>query len=204
MESPSLCGADRVARTGESMRLPTTLISNWQDAVRELGIATMANYHAEHNDDDTHSIIHATGAIYERGRLAANGAMGETITPPFRPTDFTGFGTMTWTVTAAMVTTYVYYRIGDRMIVSFDLRNTTVVAVTTAALQILIPLGLYAKLAEANSCRLLDNGVVGAAFASTAMDSTLITIQREDGAAFTAAATNTSVKGQIDFKVGTA
>lgn len=161
----------------------------------------MGGYHREHNDDDTHKIIHASGAVYERNRAKA---MGETIIEPFRPGDFTGFGTMTWTVGQADVVTYDWHLVGDRMVLSFDLRNTTVVVVVTVALQMKIPGGYYAKRADANLCRILDNAVQATGYVQSTMDSNLLLIQRMDGANFTAAAANTSVKGQLDFKVGTA
>lgn len=176
------------------MKLPSALD-------RSLTASIMGSFHREHNDDDTHKIIHANGPVYERARTAA---MGETITEPFRATDFTGFGTMTWTVPTGAVITYDWTLIGDRMFLSFDVRNTTVVAVVTAALQMKIPGGYYAKRADTNLCRLLDNGVQATGYVSSVKDSPLLLVQRMDGANFTAAVANTSVKGQIDFKVGTA
>lgn len=176
------------------MRLPSTKDS-------ALAASIMESFHREHNDDDTHKTITASGLIYERKRTKA---IGETIVEPFRPGDFTGFGTMTWTVTQAAFITFDWNLVGDRMLLSFDLRNTTVVAVLTAALQMKIPGGYYAKRADANLCRILDNAVQATGYVQSTMDSNLLLIQRMDGANFAAAAANTSVKGQLNFKVGTA
>jgi hypothetical protein len=48
----------------------------------ELVAAITAGYHTEQNDDDTHKVVHATGAICERGRPVA---LGVAIEVPFCP-----------------------------------------------------------------------------------------------------------------------
>jgi hypothetical protein len=47
-----------------------------------LGASIAAGFYKEHNQDDTHSTIHATGKIYEQGRTTA---IGEWKTVPYNP-----------------------------------------------------------------------------------------------------------------------
>lgn len=174
------------------------------ESLKQLEAAVMTGYHTEHNANDTHSIIHATGAIYERGRVAPTmPAMGEFFSLFRKVTDFTGFGTMTWTVTAVGIITYGFTVIGDTMTVIFDIRASTIVAVTTAAVQIRIPLSMVAAHARTNPVRIVDNGVGATGYAQTAMDSSFISIFRTDGVAWTASAANTNVQGEVSFKFKT-
>lgn len=190
-------------------------IGNWESAIRGLPggnyivealttifTSVMVGYHIEHTVDDKHSVIHATGSIFERGRTLA--PLGEWIAPFHVPGNFTGFGTMTWTVPVAAAQGVFYTLIGTTMLLTIDVRNTTIGGVATAAVQVKIPEGLYAVRACTGFIRLLDNGVAASGYIISAANSPLLSIFRVDGAAWTASAANTTVQGQLSFDVRTA
>lgn len=128
-------------------------------------------------------------------------AMGTWTKPPFDANYFSGFGTMTWTVAFASVITFQYTIINNTMVLAFDLRGTTVVAVTTAALQIKLPGGYMASASVEQPLKLIDNGVNATGFAISSARSSTLLIERTDLVAFTAAAGTTSVQGQIILPV---
>lgn len=98
------------------------------------GIAT--GYHTEHNDDDTHSTIHATGAISERDRTTP---LGEWIAAPFVAADFVGTSPLTWTVSAAMVTSFRYMLIGKTLWVNIAIDGSTLGGSGASALTLKLP-----------------------------------------------------------------
>ncbi len=171
------------------------------EAITSILASVMTGYHTQHTFDDQHSTITATGSIAERKRTIP---LGEWYDVPFVPGNFTGFTTMTWTVTAAGQKTCAYTLIGMTMIFAFDLRSTTIGGVTTAAVQILIPGGWFAKNTLRNPCYLIDNGVISTGYALVTANSNLVQVFRTDNVPFTAAAATTTVQGEITFPVRTA
>lgn len=165
------------------------------DAMKRMGAAVMTAYHTEHEADDRHSTIHATGAIYERGRTAA---IGETIPVFFKPSNFTANGSMTWTVTTAAVNYSMY---GPRMLVEFEISASVIGGVLNTALFIAIPSGLFAVRNTYNPCRVVDNAVPAAGVALVVPAGRVIQIFRNDVAAWTA---TPIVQGQLMFEVRTA
>lgn len=191
-------------------------IGNWESAIRGLpggnfivealttiNASVMGGYHIEHGVDDRHSTIRATGSIAERSRTIA---MGVAYAVPFVPGNFTGFGTMGWTVTAGTVVTFIYDLVGMMMTLSFDLRLTTVTVSggLTAALQIKIPDGWYAAYSVRNKIHILDNAVATTGYITSAANSNLLSVFRTDGANWTASAAATSIAGQIRIPIRTA
>jgi hypothetical protein len=172
------------------------------EAMKRMGAAVMSAFHQEHESDNRHKIIHATGAIFERGRTVT--ALGDPYSIPFTPGDFTGFGTMTWTVGATDITTWAYALSGSTMTLWFDLRATTIGGVATAAVQIKIPSGWYAALTVSNACQLLDNAVAATGYIQSTINTNQLLVFRTDLAVWTASANNTRVHGQISFPVRTA
>ncbi len=194
-------------------------IGGWESAIRGLpggsylveAITTilasvMGGYHIEHTVDDGHSVIHATGAIFERKRTTA---IGDTIPVFFKPTDYTANGAMTWTVPNAGVVMLSYFLVGSRMFLDFYVPGTTIGGVVNTTLRIKIPDGYFAaQFTASNPCRIVDNGVPATGLAFVAAGAVgvgnILGIQREDSANWTASAGNASVQGQINFEVRTA
>ncbi len=172
------------------------------ESLKRLGASVMTGYHTEHEADDRHKIIHATGAIFERGRTVT--ALGDPYNVPFRPGDFTGFGAQTWTVAAGNVTTWAYTLIGSTMTLWFDIRTSTVGGTPSAALQIKIPDGWYAALTVTNDIKIIDNAVVGTGYVQSTIKTNQLFVFRSDNANWAASVSATNVAGMISFPVRTA
>lgn len=183
------------------MRLPTPAVDDLRTAqsLQAAEIGVMTSFHQEHNADDTHKVIHASGAIYERARTVA--AMGEWIPIIFMPSLFTGNGAMTWTVTSGSVVTLAYTLIGKTMVVFFDIQSSSVAGTPNSALQMTIPGGFIAKRTVDALYDLRDNATRRIGFMQVIAGSTLLSFQREDRANLTASATATDVQGQFMFEV---
>jgi len=81
-------------------------------------VATIgAGYHTEHNLDDTHKTITASGSISEHGRRTP---LGEWIPLPFSTLAFVGLGTMTWTVSPTLAT-IKYMVVGKTVFLVFNI-----------------------------------------------------------------------------------
>jgi hypothetical protein len=91
-----------------------------------------AGYTVQHNDDDTHATITATGPISERGRTVP---MGEWIDPPFDANWFTVTGAgNSWVVSAPTVVSQ-FYRvsytlIGKTMFLNVNITNSKLTIAT--------------------------------------------------------------------------
>ena len=170
----------------------------------------MTSFHKEHNDDDTHKVIRASGAIYERGRTVA--AMGETIAVPFVPAQFTASGTMTFVPTIAN-TAIVYHLIGMRMFLEFQIINAVVAGVASNRLRLQIPNGYWAARSTLNIIRVIDSGAAAAAgfaivsdFASSGVPPAGRVVEFAligNGNWAAGGAANTSIQGELSFEVRT-
>jgi len=127
---------------------------------------------------------------------------GEWVEPAYASGNFTATGGGTWSVDLADQATFAYTIIGSTMVVSFRIPSTDVSG-TVSALNIAIPASkVAAKTMVAPLARLIDAGAYGEAFINIMASSTVIAIQRQDGANFTATSSdNTSVSGQIIFEI---
>jgi hypothetical protein len=87
-----------------------------------LGASIAAGFYKEHNADDTHSTINATGKIYERGRTLA---IGEWKTVPYNALQlFTADGDSTVTINPPTVysdTPFAYCIVGNTCFVDIRL-----------------------------------------------------------------------------------
>jgi hypothetical protein len=137
----------------------------------------------------------------------ANGGTGLTttawITPAYAGGNFTGNGSMTWTVDSGDVTTNAYIQIGKLITYSIYLVNTSVGGTPNTALQIVIPSSQTAKKTMMSLCRISDSG---AAFTpgliSVTASGSVIQITKMDGSSNWSASTNaTLIMGQLTFEV---
>ena len=92
----------------------------------------------------------------------------------FNAANFTGNGSMTWTVASGDQSTYAYVEIGKTMIVSFDILTTTVGGTPNPLLMIAIPNGRTAQKNINTSFHYSDNGSVGTGLASVSAGGTTI------------------------------
>lgn len=161
-------------------------------------------FHREHNVDDTHSTIHASGKIYERGRVEPV-ALGDTQPVFLKASDFTGNGTQTWTISGTAGATEIRYAlVGSQMRLDFYVTQTTVGGGANTRLLIKIPGGFYPAYQAYNLCRIVDNNVVAVGVAFVAPGTNQIQIQRNDSANWAASVALTSVQGQLWFETRTA
>lgn len=177
------------------MRLPFAPSQILQGIV----VAIQTGYHREHNVDDSHGTIHASGSIAERGRTAA---MGESIPVPFTPASFTASGGMTWGVAAVgNQTTFVYTLIGKWMIVAFDIVASSVTAPLSSTLQITIPGGFVAARTIVGTFWYSDNGTAGTGRVFSTAGSRIISLLTLAGGNWTASVANTTIQGELLFEV---
>ena len=96
-----------------------------------------AVFAVEHDAAGGHGTIHATGALYERGRPVPLGAW---IDLPYAPGTYTALAPMTWTVEAADQVAYRYTLIGKTVCLTLTLVNTTIGGTRTGSLFVTAPL----------------------------------------------------------------
>ncbi len=106
------------------------------------------SFHAEHNDNDTHKTITATGTISERGRTVP---LGEWIDPAITIADFAGTAPLTWAVLASQVQTWEYMLVGKTMFVNFAIAGSTEGGSAGGPLKMKIP-GNFTTTTPAHQC----------------------------------------------------
>lgn len=161
------------------------------------GITT--SYHTEHNPDDTHGTIHASGSIAERGRTVA---LGDWADVPYTAALFTGSGGMTWTVSQADAITMRYQLVGSTMTLALFLNATSVTAPLGSNLAVALPAAVQPSRVMGGGCSLSDNGTLtaGSWFVDKGYGAK-INFTRADGAAFAAAVNTTNVLVVASFEV---
>ena len=179
----------RIAKTPQGLTV--------QDAIARAAAAIMTAFNKEHNAGlSTHSTINATGKIYEQGRTTA---IGDRITPAFKPADYTANGSMTWVVATSG---YYYTLAGGSMTVYFDVTGT-VGGTPNTTVQIVLPSGFFPESSAYNHCDFSDAGtlVTGMAYvlAFGALNTNAINVRRQDSTVLTAG--TAVVRGQISFPI---
>lgn len=140
-------------------------------------------------------------------RLGNNIVSGTTVSanpwlsPTFNAADFTANGSMTWTLQAGDVATYAYRIDGKMMTVLVTLATTTVGGTLNSQLLVKVPAGRTAAKRAINPCFLIDNNARASAYLDVAVGGTVISVNRLDGANFTASTNLTAVYGQITFEI---
>lgn len=142
---------------------------------------------------DSSGNVTISGAVSERGRTTAMGAWADIA---HDGGNFTGSGTITWTVEAGDQTTLAYTRIGTTLIVAFEIVGSTVSG-TGSELRIALPLSLTGAKAVITPCYIIDNNTRTTGWAGVGSGSSYIAISRTDNANFAAATNTTSVYGTI-------
>ena len=138
------------------------------------------------------------GAQYERQRQYA---VGEPIDIPYLSTDYTGSGSVTWTVLPRHVNTAAYDLVGMRMTLALYIVAFTV-AGTGNVWRFKIPGGFKARYTMfAHTARIVDNGTATTGVIGTTADGDYLAISRTDSANFTASAENSSLQVACSFWV---
>jgi len=129
---------------------------------------------------------------------------GAYITPTFAAGDFTGNGSMTWTVASGDVSIMRYRLCGKTLTVSFNVITSTVGGTLNNSLRIGNGQwgGFTAAAAETNPVVILDNGAIPTGVPIATTSTTLIALSVSLATPNWAAATDaTYVRGQITFEV---
>jgi hypothetical protein len=108
---------------------------------RALVAGLTASYHIEHNPDDTHGTIHATGSISERGRTVA---LGDWQSAPFAAADYTASGAMVWTVGASNIGHVAYMLVGATLLLDFQISSSALSGSAESTLLLRLPGGFQA------------------------------------------------------------
>lgn len=142
--------------------------------------------------------------IYEDARWRLKSfEQGDWITPAFVAGDYTGSGSMTWTVESGDVTHSRYLLRGRTLFWNTNINTTTVGNTLNTELRITIPGGLTAASQTIMAVRINDNGTEAISFAYTNSDTLLRwRVNATDPAVNWTASTNaTGVQGQFVFEV---
>jgi len=117
--------------------------------------------------------------------------------------NFTANGAMTWTVDAGDVQVFTYRIIGKTLFINFRAQTTSVGGTLNTQLRVAIPGGFTIKTNGLAMAFVIDNGNrnVGYYNADLANGSTFFTIERADGANWSAATNTTSLYGQVYFEI---
>jgi hypothetical protein len=119
----------------------------------------------------------------------------------FNAGNFTGSGSMTWTLASGDQTTFAYRQDGKTLFLAFDLNTTTVGGTPDLDLQIAIPGGFTAARQMGGSFDAVDNGVNRLGRWIVQAAGTLILLRRADAANWTASTDNTALTGTILFEI---
>jgi hypothetical protein len=137
-----------------------------------------------------------------RWRLLAH-EQGAWITRTFAGGNFTGSGTMTWTVDSGDLLRDAYYLRGRTLSYAWYVQTSTVAGTPSTNLQITIPSGLTAVGVTVAPAWINDNGTkaIGVAFAGSPLTTVIGLTHADDGATWAGATNTTHVRGSIAFEV---
>jgi hypothetical protein len=140
-----------------------------------------------------------SNGLKERGRTAK---IGEWTSVAFAAGNFTGQGTMTWTLTAPDQIGFAYMLVGKTMTIAFTLATTTVGGVVNTLLQFAIPGGFVAAVQTWAAMGItISNGVNVAGACGVTAGATVVLLTRSDGLNWAAGTDNTYAYGTIIFEV---
>lgn len=103
---------------------PLRLLGGWvYQSFMQMIVAVTRGYHTEHNENDTHSTIHASGSISERSRSTPQGVW---IDVAYGDVTFSGGPSGSWTVSRANFVSMAYMLVGTTMVLSWEFTGTSV------------------------------------------------------------------------------
>lgn len=158
----------------------------------------------EHQSDGTHGAVTATsltvlGGLREHRRTAA---LGDWAAVPYAATDFTGSGTMLWTVEAADAQVRRFTVIGHTLHYNLALAATSVGGTVSNELRVALPAGFTIAALSNQLCLRNDAGtgnLVG--LATCVAGDRFVRCQLPTGANWTAAINSTSIYATLTIEV---
>lgn len=145
--------------------------------------------------------------LYVKSITLGNGAgpqgfgIGTWNDVPFSAGNFTASGAQTWTVGNADQETYAYMIVGNTMTIAFYLNSTSVGGTPDPELRIAIPGGFTSARNIATTGYAADNGVVTTIRLIALASFAYLSINRLDGANWSASTNNTGIFGEITFSI---
>lgn len=148
------------------------------------------------------SALYIYDASTLRWRLVAH-EQGAPITPTYAAGDYTTTGAGGWSVGSGDVTTFHYKLSGRMLTVAFTIDTSSVIAAVGGILRIKVPGSFTANKATYTAIGFLgDNAATATAgFVRVLASGTVLEIQRNDTANFTASTDATYVRGELTFEV---
>lgn len=150
-------------------------------------------------DTSTGRLTAVNSSIVRAGTLYVGSTLpsGRWNAVAYNSGNFTGSGSMTWTVESGDVVDYSYMRHDKTAILSLWLDNTAVGGTPDVSLAVALP--FTAATAKVTTCELYDNGALVDGAMWVGASGTQLAIARRDRANFTAGAV--SVHGQIALEI---
>lgn len=142
--------------------------------------------------------LYLSGGLFERGRATA---AGEWTAIPFNAGDFTGSGSMTWTVESGDVVTLRYTLLGKTVLIDFAIEGTTVGGTPDTSLLVALPAGLVPATSFHSACVVSDDGTRTYGLAWVGVGVPTLIIERGDHGNWSAATNATSAWGQLKFEI---
>lgn len=160
----------------------------------------LTGYHTEHNDDDTHKTITATGSISERGRSTPQ---GDWIAVSYAASLFSASTGSTWTVPASAYTTYAYTLVGRTMTISFQMTAAIVSVAAAAILKLALPAHALVSRRSVGTFAYTDNGTagVGVVQADPGLGNYLVLSKNLDASVTFSVSGAMTVAGQISVEI---
>jgi hypothetical protein len=122
-------------------------------------------------------------------------------TPAFDAGNFSGGGSMTWTVESGDVVTYAYTIVGKTMTLAFSLDTTTVGGTPSDELLITIPASKTATKTIYAAAFISDDGSRSIGVCRSVASRTTIGVLLASAGNFTASTDNTIIRGEITFQI---
>ena len=132
-------------------------------------------------------------------RVVEDPANAAWVVNPFVAGDFTGSGSMTWTVAAGDVVHFRYMILGNIMVVEVEVSLTTVGGTPSAALNIKIPASKTALYGRKIPVYASDNGTIEIAYCS--VSGTSLSFYRVSGSNWSAATNTTGIACSVMFEI---
>jgi len=133
--------------------------------------------------------------------LYDNSGAGGMTAVTFSAGNFTGNGSMTWTLTSPDQVYFGYAIRGKLMTLHFQLDTTSVGGTPNSQLQITIPLSKVATRTKTGTCRIIDNGTSSIGFCFVSASGTVVSIALGSAGTWAASTNATYIQGEIEFEI---
>lgn len=154
-------------------------LGQWALDEMQLLYATITSYwDVEHDDQGRHSVIHASGEVFERGRSTA---LGEWLSLGYSSSLFYGSGNMNFAVSAGQFSHYRYTLIGTTMMVDVRISGGVTSGTAATQLNVALPSGFRAMAEHAGTFHYAQGAAVGGGRVAIGANDLSIALFKSDG-----------------------